>query len=243
MKPYLTKSRQVLPRYLFQSALFPAIRKIPTLAIKREVAAFNQKNFTVIADTLTQFDLSILLALRKLTPPHDREQAVQATLAQLIGAMARKDGSQTRESVARRLTRCNHYLIYEGPSGQCFEGFCFKALKITSPSNLEFIWHPEYLALFEHPEENCLIDIDRILGLYSSLKGWLYGFMCANPTCQSAPLVDLKQLTGQHYHDIVNFRKAISQALASLYTRGLIEWTHGIKRDGTVFWRLVMPTQ
>lgn len=136
----------------------------------------------------------------------------------------------------------NLYLCFQ-LSGSKFEGFRLGHFYELEDGVYNLSLNPDYLENAYDHDILCDIDIDLMLRLRPGLQTWLYGFMNAYPDMAKLPIDMLHDLSGSNYRNQNDFKKAVKAALAVLYQRGVIDWSHGVARDGMVFWekKLILP--
>lgn len=229
--------------HLLQSPLYSASKHIPLTTVvsskERIIETYNRQEIIVTASQFSQFDLAVVFAARKLQECQKRFENMRVSLADLIHAMKRYDGGNTRKLVIQSLKKYRDFnTCLQSKTGVEFEGHKVNKIIEEAQNHLTLSFNEEYLSKFYEHDKICKININKFLSLPLGLQSWLYGFYCSAPTTSSIHLDSLHAISGSNYKNAYDFKKAVKMALKELEQRNIISWRHGVTRDGIVFWEI-----
>lgn len=230
-------------KYLLQGSLFPVTKNIKDNAKKEAlIKTYNGRELLVTHNGFTQFDLAVSLAYKKIINRHHNFEDIQFTVADFAHALNRADGGKTRLLIFEAFKRSNSFhLCFDFGKNHSFDGYRLNSFKEETSNVFRASFNMNYLSVAYHEEDTCNIDIDVFLSLQLGLQSWLYGFICSEPNQSMVSLDEVHLFSGSNYKNSSDFKKAVKEALSALYKKGIIEWKHGVTRDGIVFWQYKNP--
>jgi hypothetical protein len=237
------REKSTVPKYLLQGAIFPAKRQGVSGSKECCIKTFEGQEVLVQHQGFTQFDLAVSLAYKKIINQHQGFYNVNFSIVDFAKALNRKDGGKTRDLILAAFDRSNKFhLCLEFQHG-LFEGYRLNSFEETQKGKFKVSFNMDYLSMVYDDYDTCDIDIDidMFLSLKIGLQSWLYGFICSVPGMTNISIDALHELSGSNYKNQSDFKKAVKEALYSLCNKRIIDWRHGVSRDGLVFWKFINP--
>lgn len=227
-----------VPKYLFQSAIFPASSKIRNEdQVRKTVKTFSGRDIEVSHPGFTQFDLAVSIAYKKIINKCGRFENVTFSLSDFAKCLNRIDGGKTRKFILEAFRKSNSFsLAFDFGNGNSFGGYRLNNFQETSSGEFNIDFNLDYMSVVYTKEDLCEMDLDLYLDLPCGLISWLYGFICTEPTLKNVSLDSLHYLSGSNYKHSSDFKKAVKYALAYLQKRNIIDWRYGVTRDDSVYW-------
>lgn len=237
------RTRTSVPKYLFQGPLFSVAKNNHSENIKeRLLKTFAGQELLVAHEGFNQFDLAVSLAYKKIINQGNSFEDIKFTIANFSSALNRKDGGKTRKFIVEAFRKSNNFhLCFDFGRSHAFDGYRLNKFKEIGANQFQVSFNTDYLFMVYSEKDIFDIDIDLFLSLQLGLQSWLYGFMCSIPEQTKIDLDVLHEFSGSNYKSCSDFKKAIKEALNALYKKGIIEWRHGVTRDGIVFWKYKNP--
>lgn len=235
------RGKSSVPKYLLQGTLFPATKSPEGVKKERLIETYSGKTLSVSHEGFSQFDLAVSLAYKKIITKHNNFDEVVFNIIDFSNAMNRKDGGKTRQYILEAFRRSNEFHLCFNFNNGNFDGYRLNKFTEIRTNEFKIAFNMDYLSMVYDENEVCDINIDIFLSLQLGLQSWLYGFICSVPDMKSLDIDNLHKYSGSNYQSQSDFKKAVKHALYVLHKKGVIGWSHGITRDGKVFWQYENP--
>lgn len=232
------RKMEYVPKYLFQSSIFPASTKIQNEGlIRKTVTTFSGREIEVSHPGFTQFDLAVSIAYKKIITKCGRFDNITFSLGEFAKCLNRSDGGKTRKYILEAFKKSNRFsLAFDFGSGHSFDGFRLDSFQEKSNGEFNIDFNLDYMSVVYTKEDLCEMDLNLYLDLPCGLISWLYGFICTEPELKTISLDSLHYLSGSNYKNSGDFKKAVKYALTYLQKRNIVNWRYGVTREGSVFW-------
>lgn len=118
------KKLDTVPKYFFQSPIFPASIMSRKLHAKSKlIETYSGQEIEVTHPGFNQIDLAVSIAFKKIITNCKRFDSIDFTIREFSKCLGRADGGKTRKLILDAFERSNHFsLAFDFGEGKVFDG-------------------------------------------------------------------------------------------------------------------------